>query len=289
MQNLYQQTINKSCSFEGSSLHSGEYSRITLHPAPANTGINFKRIDLAVPNHQKVIECNINNIVNSQLCSSLENMFGYRVSMTEHLLSALHGLNIDNALIDLDSDELPILDGSSKIIVEKIESVGVKELRSPKKVIKILKSFMVGNEDSFIKVTPSDRLSIDYTIVYDHSLIKKQNFFLDDLNEIKYKEMISSSRTFGFEEDVNYLRSNGFALGGNLDNAVVVGKDKILNKEGLRYKDEFVRHKILDSIGDLYLAGYPVQGYFFGKKSGHFLNNELLKKLLSSKSNYEII
>ena len=140
-----QTTLKKSFTLSGITLHSGKNTTMTVHPAPANTGINFKRIDLNVPNHQKVIECSVNNITNSQLCSSLENMYGYKVSMTEHLLSAFHGLNIDNALIDLNTDELPILDGSSRQIVETIESVGVKELHASKKSIKILKSFMVGD------------------------------------------------------------------------------------------------------------------------------------------------
>ena len=283
-----QTTLKKSFTLSSITLHSGKISTINVHPASVNTGINFKRIDLVVPNHQKVIECNINNIVNSQLCSSLENMFGYRVSMTEHLLSALHGLNIDNALIDLDSDELPILDGSSKLIVEKIESVGVKELRSPKKVIKILKSFMVGNEDSFIKVTPSDGLSIDYTIVYDHSLIKKQNYFLDDLNEIKYKKMISSSRTFGFEDEVEHLKKQGLIKGGSTDNAIVLSKNGILNDESLRFDNEFVRHKILDVIGDIYLSGMSFNGSIEAYCAGHRRTQEMLKFLMNDRSLWKI-
>lgn len=279
-----QTTLKRSFTLAGITLHSGVISTMTVHPAPANTGINFKRIDLGVPNHQKVIECNINNITSSQLCSSLENMYGHKVSMTEHLLSAFHGLNIDNALIDLNTDELPILDGSSKKIVETIESVGVKELHAAKKSIKILKPFMVGDENSFIKVSPNEQLSIDYTIVYDHSLIKKQNFILDELNEVKYKEMISPSRTFGFEDEVEFLRAQGLIKGGSVDNAIVLSKDGILNDENLRFENEFVRHKVLDLIGDIYLSGMSIVGSVEAYCAGHRRTQEMLKFLMNDSS-----
>jgi UDP-3-O-[3-hydroxymyristoyl] N-acetylglucosamine deacetylase len=268
----------------GIALHSGEISTMTVHPAPANTGIVFKRIDLVVPNHQKIIECSIDNIVNSQLCTSLENMYGHKVNMTEHLLSAFHGLSIDNAIIDLNASELPILDGSSKEIVETIECVGIKELSIPKKVIKILKPFMVGDENSYIKVQPNDKLSIDYTIVYNHSLIKRQNFRLDELNEYNYKEMISSSRTFGFEDDIDTLRKKGLIKGGSTKNAIVLSKDGILNDENLRFKDEFVRHKILDAIGDIFIIGNPIIGHIEAYCAGHRMMHEMLFAMLADSS-----
>tara|TARA_B100001113_G_C21038302_1_gene591167 strand:- start:84 stop:1010 length:927 start_codon:yes stop_codon:yes gene_type:complete len=284
----FQTTLKKSFTLSGITLHSGEKSTMTVHPAPANTGINFKRIDLGVPNHQKVIECSVNNIANSQLCTTLENMYGHKVSMTEHLLSAFHGLNIDNALIDLNSDELPILDGSAKQIVETIESVGIKELHAPKKAIKILKPFMIGDENSFIKVSPNNHLRIDYTIVYDHFLIKKQNFVLDELSEIKYKEMISSSRTFGFEDEVEYLRSEGLIKGGSIDNAIVLSKNGTLNDEKLRFEDEFVRHKILDVIGDIYISGMSIIGSIEAYCAGHRRTQEMLRFLMNDNSLWEI-
>ena len=283
-----QTTLKRSFILSGIALHSGEISTMTVHPAPANTGILFKRIDLVAPNHQRIIECSIDNIINSQLCTSLENMYGHKVNMTEHLLSAFHGLNIDNALIDLNTSELPILDGSSKEIVEAIECVGIKELNMPKKVIRILKPFIVGDENSFIKVQPSDKLSIDYTIVYNHSLIKRQNFRLDELNEYNYKEMISSSRTFGFEDEVEYLRNQGLIKGGSVDNAVVLSKDGILNDEDLRFKNEFVRHKILDAIGDIYLSGMSLIGSIEAYCAGHRRTQEMLKFLMNDSSLYKI-
>ncbi len=283
-----QTTLKRSFTLSGITLHSGQVSKMTVHPAPSNTGINFKRIDLSVPNHQKVIECSVNNIASSQLCTSLENMYGHKVSMTEHLLSALHGLGIDNVLIDINTDELPILDGSSKEIVETIENVGIKELQASKKVIKILKPFMVGDENSYINVSPCNCLSIDYTIVYEHDLIKKQNFVLDELNEINYKNLISSSRTFGFENEVEHLRNQGLIKGGSVDNAIVLSKDGILNDEKLRFENEFVRHKILDAIGDLYLLGFSMIGSVEAYCAGHRLTQEMLKHLMNDSSLWEI-
>ena len=284
----FQSTLKKSFTLSGITLHSGKISTITVHPAPANTGIKFKRIDLGLPNHQKVIACNVDNITSSQLCTTLKNAYGHKVGMIEHLLSAFHGLSIDNALIDLDTDELPILDGSSKLIVEAIESVGMKELRSLRKVIKIIKPFMVGDENSYIKVLPSERFSIDYTIVYDHHLIKKQNYILNELNEIKNKDLISSSRTFGFEDEVIHLRNQGLIKGGSVDNAIVLSKEGILNTEALRFDNEFVRHKILDAIGDIYLSGLGIVGSIEAYCAGHRRFQEMLKFMDNDKSLWRV-
>ena len=180
------------------------------------------------------------------------------------------------------------MDGSSLPFVKFIEKAKITEQKSKRKTIKVLKEVEVWKDDCSVKILPYEQFSVDFEIEFNSQFINKQACHLQLING-NYKSDISSARTFGFEKDVNALRARGLALGGTLDNAVVVGENYILNKDGLRFKDEFVRHKILDSIGDLYLAGHPVEGYFYGKKSGHFLNNELLKKLLSNKQNYELI
>jgi UDP-3-O-[3-hydroxymyristoyl] N-acetylglucosamine deacetylase len=197
-------------------------------------------------------------------------------------------MHIDNANILIDKPEVPIMDGSSLPFVEKLEMSGISKQKIDRKIILVNKEIIVTNKDSFAKIYPNKQFSIDFEIEFDSHLINKQSRQLQLVNG-NYKSDISSARTFGFEKDVDYLRSNGLALGGSLENAVVVGEKNILNKEGLRFSDEFVRHKILDSIGDLYLAGSPIQGYFSGNKSGHFLNNQLLRKLFSDKSNFQII
>ncbi len=286
--NLYksnQKTLKNKIVFSGIGLHSGVHAKVEVLPQPANKGITFIRKDIKNNNKIRAIWSNVSS---TRLCTTIENKHNVSVSTVEHLMSALSGMHIDNALIEIDGPEVPIMDGSSKVFVELIEKAKLIEQNSQRKILKVIKEIKVENNESYAKIIPHKEFSVDFEIEFDSHLINKQSCHLQLING-NYKSDISQARTFGFEEDVNYLRSNGFALGGNLDNAVVVGKDKILNKEGLRYKDEFVRHKILDSIGDLYLAGYPVQGYFYGKKSGHFLNNELLKKLLSSESNYKII
>ena len=203
-------------------------------------------------------------------------------------MSALSGLHIDNLKIEINGPEVPIMDGSSKDFVNLIEATPIKNLNKKRKIIKIKKSIKVSNDDSSVELKPNGQFSIDFEIDFPSEVISRQSCQLQLING-NYKSDIASARTFGFEKDVDNLRLNGLALGGSLDNAVVVGEKKILNKEGLRFQDEFVRHKILDSIGDLYLAGAPIQGYFFGNKSGHYLNNLLLRSLFSDQSNYDYI
>ena len=281
-----QKTIKNEFSFSGICLHSGKQSKVTVKPAKENTGITFIRTDIKDKNNE--IKALWFNVTSTTLSTTISNEEGISVSTIEHLMSALSGMHIDNAIIHIEGSEIPIMDGSSKPFVELIEKYGSKNLEEKRKIIKVNKEVVVTKDDSFVKITPYNQFSLDFEIVFDSHLINRQACHLQLING-NYKSDISSARTFGFEKDVNELRSNGFALGGSLENAVVVGENNILNKEGLRFGDEFVRHKILDSIGDLYLAGYPVQGYFSGKKSGHYLNNQLLRKLLSEESNYEII
>ena len=284
-----QRTLKKSFSFSGICLHSGKDTNVTVHPAPADTGIKFKRVDLKTSSEDKIIDAAVENIVKSQLCTSIQNVHGNKVNTIEHLMSAFNGLGIDNALIDIDSDEIPILDGSSKQFVDLIDQVGIKVLKTPRQIIKVLRPIMFGDKESFIKITPSETFSVDYTISYDHNLLNNQRLSIDFINENSYRELISNSRTFGFKEDVDMLLERGLIKGGSLDNAILLDSTGVVNEEELRYPDEFVRHKILDSIGDLYLAGSPIIGYFYGNKSGHHLNNQLLRKLFSDESNYEYL
>lgn len=279
-----QTTLKKSFSLSGITLHSGSHSKINVHPAPANTGIRFKRIDLAVPNHHKIIDSVVENISTGELCTVLSNKYGHSISTIEHLMSAFHGLGIDNALVDVNASEIPILDGSSKFYVDEIEKTGIKFLNTKRNIIKILKPFVVGNEKAFIKVSPNSHLSIDYTISYNHRLINKQNFYLNSVYGNSYKELISTCRTFGFEEDVNILREKGLIKGGSTDNAIVLSSDGTLNVEALRFKDEFVRHKILDAIGDMFIIGHPIVGHIEAYCAGHKMMHEMLFTMMADSS-----
>ncbi len=283
--NLNQQTIKDSVTISGIGLHSGKYVDLILEPAEEDSGINFIRSDLSKENKVLAIWSNVSNTV---LSTTITNSYGVTVSTIEHLMSALSGMHIDNINILINGPEVPIMDGSSKPFVELIEKIGVECQNKKRKILKVKKEILVSSENSFVKLSPNNQFSIDFEIDFKSSLVSKQSCQLQLING-NYVSDIASARTFGFEEDVDTLRSNGLALGGSLDNAVVVGKNKILNKEGLRFEDEFVRHKILDSIGDLYLAGSPICAYFYGNKSGHYLNNQLLRQLFSDVSNYEYL
>ena len=280
-----QQTIHSEFSIEGIGLHSGKKVNIIIQPAKANNGIKFIRTDLR---NNNVIKAIWSNVTSTNFCTTISNDNGISVSTVEHLMSALSGMHIDNANILINNAEVPIMDGSSLPFVKLLEINGILTQDIDRQVIVVKKEIIVSKNDSYVKITPSKQFSIDFEIDFASHLINKQACQLQLVNG-NYKSDISSARTFGFEKDVVSLRAKGLALGGSLDNAVVVGKNNILNKEGLRYVDEFVRHKILDSIGDLYLAGNPIQGYFYGSKSGHFLNNQLLHKLFSDKSNFVLV
>ncbi len=280
-----QQTIKSKIYLEGVGLHSGKIAKIILEPAESNNGIKFYRTDLQKDN---VIDALWSNVSSTNLCTTISNDKTVSVSTIEHLMSALSGMHIDNVNILINTEEVPIMDGSSSIFVDSIEKSGIILQKNNRKIILVEKEVIVSKKDSYAKITPNKEFSINFEIEFESPLIKKQACKLQLVNG-NYKSDISPARTFGFEKDVDYLRSNGLALGGSLKNAVVVGEKNILNKEGLRFDDEFVRHKILDSIGDLYLAGNPIQGYFHGSKSGHYLNIQLLRKLFSDNSNFRII
>ena len=280
-----QQTIVKPLSISGIGLHTGIDVSMKLFPAEADYGIKFIRKDL---NDNNVIEAIWSNVTSTKLSTTISNKNGASVSTIEHLMSALSGLHIDNIKIEINGPEVPIMDGSSIKFVKLIDSTSIKKLDKKRKILKVKQNIKVERDTSFVELKPNSQFSIDFEIDFPSKLVSQQSCQLQLVNG-NYKTDIASARTFGFEKDVDLLRSNGLALGGSLENAVVVGETKILNSDGLRFEDEFVRHKILDSIGDLYLAGSPIQGYFLGNKSGHHLNNLLLRSLFSDKNNYEYI
>ena len=283
--NNNQQTIEESIFVKGVGLHSGKKVELKLEPAEVDNGIQFIRVDTKKNN---IIEAIWSNVSETLLSTTISNSHGLKISTIEHLMSALSGLHIDNLNIYINAAEVPIMDGSSRPFVDMIEKIGIKEQNKKRKFLNVKKIIEVAKKNSSVKIIPNNQFSIDFEIDFPSQLVSKQSCQLQLING-NYKADIAAARTFGFEKDVEHLRSNGLALGGSLENAVVVGENKILNKDGLRYTDEFVRHKILDSIGDLYLAGSPIIGYFYGNKSGHYLNNQLLRKLFSDESNYEYI
>jgi len=280
-----QQTIEDSIFVKGIGLHSGKDVELKLEPAEVDNGITFIRVDSKKNN---IIEAIWSNVSETLLSTTISNEHGLKISTIEHLMSALSGLHIDNLNIYINAAEVPIMDGSSRPFVDMIEKIGIKEQNKKRKFLNVKKIIEVSINNSSAKIIPNNQFSIDFEIDFPSQLVSKQSCQLQLING-NYKTDISAARTFGFEKDVEHLRSNGLALGGSLDNAVVVGENEILNKDGLRYTDEFVRHKILDSIGDLYLAGSPIIGYFYGNKSGHYLNNQLLRKLFSDETNYEYV
>ncbi len=285
MSALKQKTILKPIELNGVGLHSGDNVSLVINPAEPNTGIIFKRTDLK--NNNLVIP-SVFNVVSAVLCTTISNDSGVRVSTIEHLMGALFGMGIDNALIEINNEEVPILDGSGIIFVNKIKEVGVKISEVPIKIIKIEKKISYTEGLKSISFEPSNiSLDIDFEIKYENSLIGTQRNLIkvyeDDLNEIY------NSRTFCLFEDVEKLRSMDLAKGGSLDNAIVVKNDKILNKEGLRNKKEFVNHKILDCIGDLYLAGYKIIGKLTCSQGGHRITNQLLRNVFEDNDNFSIM
>ena len=285
MTSLNQKTIKKSIYLEGVGLHSGKKVSMTIFPAKTNSGIIFKRVDIKKNNF---VVPNVYNVSNASFCTTISNESGVCISTIEHLMAAFYGLGVDNALIEIDSHEVPILDGSAKIFVDEILKVGLEISEIPIKIIKINKEITFSDKNKNILIKPSKlSLDIDFEIRYDNPTIGIQRNIVDvyksDLNDIY------NSRTFCLYEDIEKLRSNNLALGGSLDNAIVVKKDKILNKEKLRNKKEFVNHKILDCMGDLYLSGYKILGSIKCSQGGHMLTNKLLRKVFNDNNNFSIL
>ena len=285
MSALNQKTVKKPITFSGLGLHSGKIVNICIKPANPNDGIAFKRIDLKSEN---LVIPNFINVSNTSLNTTISNEFGVKVSTIEHLMGALFGLGIDNALIEIDNEEVPILDGSAKEFIEKIIEVGLKVSDSPIKIIKINKKIEFKDGERSITIEPSKlSLDIDFQLKYKNPIIGNQknkiNVYEDNLRDI------FNSRTFCLFEDIEAIKKNGLAKGGSLDNAIVVKDDDILNEEGLRNSKEFVNHKILDCIGDLYTSGYRMIASIVCSQGGHYLTNQLLKKTFENKDNFSIV
>ena len=285
MSYLTQKTIKKNVSFNGVALHSGLNVNICIKPAKPNFGIVFQRVDFKENN---LVYPNFMNVTNTSLNTTIENEFGVKVSTIEHLMGALFGLGIDNALIEIDNEEVPILDGSAKKFIEKIISSGLEDSESPIKIIKINKEIKFINKKRFIEIKPSTlSLDIDFEIKYENKFIGHQKnkikVYEDDLSDI------FNSRTFCLYEDIEMIKKNGLAKGGSLENAIVVKDKELLNTEGLRNKKEFVNHKILDCIGDLYTSGYRIIAGITCSQGGHYLTNQLLRKVFQNKENFSIL
>ena len=285
MSYLTQKTIRNNISFSGISLHSGLNVNVCIKPALPNHGIVFKRIDL---NTDNFVYPNFMNVTNTSLNTTIENEFGVKVSTIEHLMCALFGLGIDNALIEIDNEEVPILDGSAKIFIDKIISAGIEISNSPIKIIKINKNISYSEGEKIIKIKPSTlSLDIDFQLKYENPIIGNQRnkfkIYEDDLTDVY------NSRTFCLFEDIEFIKRKGLAKGGSLNNAIVVKGKEILNPEGLRNQKEFVNHKILDCIGDLYTSGYRILGSIECIQGGHYLTNKLLRKVFENKENFSIV
>ena len=281
----FQKTLNGKVVCEGIGLHSGLKIKMEIMPAEANQGIVFIRKDIL--DNQKIY-ASYKNVSDTKLGTTIRNKAGYKVRTIEHLMAAFMGLKIDNALVILSGSEIPIMDGSSKVFVDLINGIGIKEQFVPKKIIKILRRVAVYNGKSSIIASPSKDFSIEYQIDFEDPAIGVQKQKLTRLGSNFDKE-ISAARTFGMLKEVQYMHKNGLALGGSIDNAIVVDNGKILNPDGLRYKDEFVRHKILDLCGDIYLSGRHFLGNISAICAGHEINNKFLWELFSDEKNYQEI
>lgn len=283
---MFQRTINKKVSCSGIGLHSGKEVRMSLLPAPDNSGIIFKRVDIKDKNNQ--IFANYKNVSTTNLGTTIANEDGVTVATIEHLMAAIWGLSIDNLIVELDAQEIPIMDGSSSSFIFLIECAGVHNQEAPRKIIEILKTVSVEDGDKSLTIEPSKEFYIDLQIDFHHNQLGEQNFSFNP-SHTSFKNDISRARTFAFEKDIEKMHKIGLALGGSLNNAVVIGENGILNPEGLRYKDEFVRHKMLDFIGDIFLAGGYFIGHFKGVKAGHGINNKLLHQLFADKNAYRLV
>ena len=257
---------------------------MTLHPAEADSGIVFRRTDIAGGGAE--IRASWRNAIETPLCTTIVHSSGVRIATIEHLMSALHGCGIDNALVELSGGEVPIMDGSSAPFVFLIDCAGTCELEAPRRALRILKHVMVSDPERSASLCPGDGLSIHFEIDFDNSCVAKQEWFAKVHNGL-YKREVARARTFGFLHEVDRLRAMGLARGGSLDNAVVISGDKVLNEGGLRFENEFVRHKVLDSIGDLYLAGGPILGHVHGVRAGHALVLRLLNALMADETAWE--
>lgn len=283
---IKQRTLKNTIRATGVGLHTGDKVYLTLRPAEPNTGIKFRRVDLGEP---IVIDASPENVGETMLSTTLV-AGNVKISTIEHLLSAFAGLGIDNAIVDVSAAEVPIMDGSAGPFVFLLQSAGVDEQDSPKQYIRIKRAIRVEDGDKWAAFEPFEGFKVTFTIDFEHPAFADHvKTATMDFSSTTFVKEVSRARTFGFMKDIDMLRQNNLALGGSLDNAIVVDDDKVLNEDGLRYADEFVKHKILDAIGDLYLLGHSLIGAFTGYKSGHGLNNKLLRTLLSDKDAWEMV
>jgi len=279
---MYQTTIKKAVELVGIGLHKGSPVRLKLEPLESNSGIIFYRsdVDVAIPLKPE-------NVVDTKMATVI-GKDGYVISTIEHMLSAVYAYGIDNLKVIVDADEVPVMDGSSASYCMLLDEAGIKELDAPKKIMKIKKDVIIQEGDKYVKLSPSPDLKYDFTIKFPHPVIQNQDYVLEFTKE-NYKNEISRARTFGFLHEVQYLRSKGLALGGSLDNAIVLDEKKVLNPEGLRFSDEFVRHKILDAIGDMSLLGMNFVGNYEAMAGSHNLNHKLTVELLKDADSFEVI
>jgi len=282
----FQTTIERPASCFGIGAHSGKKTQLTLKPAPADTGIVFVRPD--IHNVTNILHAHFSNIADTSMATTISNDARVKISTIEHLMAALYGSGIDNVIVEVDGEEVPIMDGSSKPFIFLIEYAGIDILTAPKKILKVEKELFVEHQSSKIVVSPSDKFSIEVDIEFPSKAIGKQTTKLEDIDS--FREEIAPARTFGFMRDLEYLRSKGLAKGSSLENAIGINdNDEIANKEGLRYENEFARHKLLDSVGDFYTAGCHILGHFYCTKQGHFLNHQMLVKIFSDPNNYSFV
>ncbi|KMT65619.1 UDP-3-O-acyl-N-acetylglucosamine deacetylase [Catenovulum maritimum] len=282
-----QRTLKQSVSTIGVGLHRGEKVRLTMRPAPANTGIVFRRVDLS-----PVVDMPIapEKVTDTRMCTCMTNEDGVAISTVEHLMSALAGLGIDNVILEIDANEVPIVDGSASPFIMLIEEAGIEELNAPKKFIRIDKPIRVEVEDKWAEVLPYDGFKLDFSVEFPHPAIAATKQHVEmEFSSQTFIDEVSRARTFGFMKDFEYLRANNLALGANFDNAVVLDEFQVLNANGLRYDDEFLMHKILDAIGDLYMAGLPILGEFRSFKTGHAVNNILLRAIMDNPDSWTLV
>jgi UDP-3-O-[3-hydroxymyristoyl] N-acetylglucosamine deacetylase len=283
---IRQRTLKTKVRATGVGLHSGEKVTFVLRPAAANTGIVFTRTDLDPPPQ---VRAQADSVVDTRLSTCI-GVGAARVSTIEHLMSAFAGLGIDNVYVDVDGPEIPIMDGSAGPFVFLIQSAGIEEQTALKRFIRITRTVEVREGDKWARFQPYSGFRVSFTIEYRHPVFSTgQQSVCVDFADTSYIREVSRARTYGFMQDVESMRSQGLALGGSLDNAIVMDDDRVLNSDGLRYENEFVKHKVLDAIGDLYLLGHPIIGAYAGQKSGHAVNNALLRRLLAEPSAYEIV
>ena len=284
MNSIYQKTLSEPINFEGIGLHNGKKTRVTLRPALDNHGVIFKRMDVTQNN---LVRARYNNVASTKLCTTLQNENSVKVSTVEHLLAAIYIADIDNVLIEIDNEEVPIMDGSAKIFIDELRKIKIKTQNSKRKYLKILEQYTFFDKERKLSIEPSNSLKVDFQLKYKNKIIGNQKNNID-FKDKDLKDVIES-RTFCLYEDIEKIKKIGLAKGGSLDNAIVVDQDKVLNEKGLRNQNEFVNHKILDLAGDLLLSGYRLLGKVNCHQGGHELTNSFLRELMSKKSIFSIV